>query len=58
MTSKEKIPETNKVKEIDKKALAKIEREVSVIEQEIERILLERRILNRSERIAKEKEFN
>jgi hypothetical protein len=59
MTSREKKSENHsRVKKIDEKVLAKIERDISLIEREIEIIISEQRILNRSAKALKEKEFN
>ena len=59
MTSKEKKSDAHsRVKKVDEKVLAKIERHISLIEREIERIILEQRTLARSAKTLKEKEFN
>ena len=48
----------NKAKKITEEELCKIEKDISIIEREIDRILLAQRIIARSMRASKEREFN
>jgi len=58
MTHKENSETVNKAKKITEEELSKIERDLSLIEREIDRILLAQRILARSMSASKEREFN
>jgi len=58
MTDRESSGTINKAKKITEEELSKIERDLSIIEREIDRILLAQRILARSMRASKERDFN
>jgi len=58
MTDRESSGTINKAKKITEKELSKIERDLSIIEKEIDRILLAQRILARSMMASKERDFN
>jgi hypothetical protein len=58
MTDEESSGTINKAKKITEEELSKIERDLSMIEKEIDRILLAQRILARSMRASKERDFN
>jgi len=58
MTGRESSGTINKAKKITEEELSKIERDLSIIEREIDRILLAQRILARSMRASKERDFN
>jgi hypothetical protein len=58
MTDEESAGTINKARKITERELSKIERDLSIIEREIDRILLAQRILARSMRASREREFN
>jgi hypothetical protein len=58
MPAKENSETVNKAKKITEEELCKIEKDISIIEREIDRILLAQRIIARSMRASRGREFN